>query len=130
MELSTTREATSCAATQEISRFLWNAYFHYRVYKSSPLVPILSPINPVRGIHTSFLQALPLITYMRSSSAPTYPANLILLDLIVLIILGKSSSHEATRMQFSPPSCHFIFLLSRVSPQHPVFKHLRSMLLP
>jgi hypothetical protein len=33
-------------------------------------------------------------------------------------------------MQFSPPSHHFILLWSIYSPQHPVVKHPRSILLP
>jgi hypothetical protein len=33
-------------------------------------------------------------------------------------------------MQFSPTSCHFISLLSKYSPQHPVLKHPQSMFLP
>jgi hypothetical protein len=32
-------------------------------------------------------------------------------------------------MQFSPPSCHFIPLWSKYSPQHPVLKHPQFMFL-
>jgi hypothetical protein len=31
--------------------------------------------------------------------------------------------------QFSPPICHFIPLLSKYSPQHPIFKHPKTMVL-
>jgi hypothetical protein len=50
MELRLSREAASCAATQELLNILWNPKFHYCVHKSPPLISIVSQND---GVHTA-----------------------------------------------------------------------------
>jgi hypothetical protein len=52
MELSTATEAASCAATRDHPNILRTLKVHQCIHKSSPLIPILSRINPIHATPT------------------------------------------------------------------------------
>jgi hypothetical protein len=111
VELSTTQEAKSFAATWQLPSILWNPKVHYRTHKSSPPAPILSQTNPVHtpnpiskrsilmlsihlclglpsGLFHSGFPTNNLYTFLFSPIRTTCPAHLIL-NLIILIILEE-----------------------------------------
>ena len=56
MKQSPSSEANRFAATQEISRTLWNPKVHSRIHKYPPTLPILSQLDPVHTPKSHFLK--------------------------------------------------------------------------
>jgi hypothetical protein len=67
MELSTTREATSCEATRQFPRILRNPKVHYRIHKSSSAVLILGQTNPVHTTQSYLSKVHPNIIHPHTS---------------------------------------------------------------
>jgi hypothetical protein len=64
MEVSPSWEAASRSGTQELPNILRNPKVYYRVHMSSPLIPILSQINPVHTT-SSYLSIFIIFTHLR-----------------------------------------------------------------
>jgi hypothetical protein len=121
MELRPSWETANCAATQKLPSILWNPKVLCRVHNSLPLVPNLSQINPLHITHLRlglpsglFPSSFPTKSYMHFSTLfmrATFPAHLIFLDLIILIMLRKDyklwSSSLCTYLQ--PPVTSSLF---------------------
>jgi hypothetical protein len=121
----------------------------YRIHKSSLPVPVLSQTNPVHttlsrlqdpskyyppthlhlglpsGLFPSDFLTNNLYAYLLAPIRATWPAYLILLDLITLIILGEENRSLSSSL------CSFLHpLRSKYPPQHPVLKHPQSVFIP
>jgi hypothetical protein len=154
MQLSPSREAASCSATQEFRNILRNPKFHFRftwvIHWSlpweKPIQSITLNLTPLRSIlilYTNLRLGLP------SGLFPSgFPTNI-----IHAFLFSPNScympcpSHppwldhsnytwrrvQITKllvMQFSSLSRHFVSLRYKYPPQHPVLNHPQSTCLP
>jgi len=89
IEQNPSSEANSHSSSQEIPYIIWNPNVRYRVYKSSPLVPILSHINPIH--------ILP----------PNFPGRILILSFSLRLGLLNSLFHSGL-----PTKILYVFLMS------------------
>jgi len=71
MEQSRYSKADSHSASQEILRLLWNPKVHFRIHKSSPLIPILSQMKPVPPSHAISIKSILILSSQLRLSLPS-----------------------------------------------------------
>jgi hypothetical protein len=106
MELSTSWEATSCAATQELPNILFNSKAHFWDHMSPPVVPILSQLNPIYTspsyrsmIHFNVIH--PLLLGLPSGLFPyDFPNNILYEFLFTLFVLHALHISFALTLSF------------------------------
>jgi hypothetical protein len=91
MELSPSREAASCPATEKFADILWNPDVHYRDHNSPPLVHILSQINRA---HTTQYYLPTIHLNIIFHLLPVLPNGLLLLLFPLKSYMYSCSSHE------------------------------------
>ena len=69
-------EANWFAASQEITRILWNPKVHYRTHKRPPTVPVLGQPNPVHKPKSHLLEIHPNIIHPSTPRSPQWSLSL------------------------------------------------------
>jgi hypothetical protein len=135
MGSSTTGEANSHSASQEMPRPSRKPNLHYRIHKSQPLIPILTQMNPIHNFliystktHTKIVLAstpmsldwsllyrysdknVILISYLIHPCYMLISSNPILYHLISLIIFGEAYKLRSSSLRnlLQLPATYFI----------------------
>jgi hypothetical protein len=122
MELSPSWEAASCAATQELPKIVWKPKVHYRVHKSSPLVPIRSHINQIHTtpFYISRIHLVLSITYSLTHGVnPSWEAANSAATQEFSSILWNPKVHYRVDMSFP-----LVPILSQINPIHTISSYV------
>ena len=151
MEQSPSWEAKRFSGSQEILRILWNPKVHHHIHKCPPLVPILSPLDP---LHTSTSHFLKIRLNIILQSAPgslkrsltlRFPhqkpsCNSALPHTCYMPLPSHFSRFDHSEnnwravqinklliMKFSPLPFHLAPFRPKYSPQHHILRHTQLM---
>jgi len=131
-------EANSHSARQEIPLLSWHPKVHYCVYKSPPLVPILSQMHPAHTFPLCFLKIHSNIILSSKPRCPKWslPFKFSTQNYLFLTSpICATSPHSSQPPWFNHPNnigwtvqnMRPLLLLApsyvQISPQHPVLKH-------
>jgi len=130
------------SACQEIIRLIWNPKVHYHVHKGTPLVPVLSQMNPVHILSIYFFKIRSNIIRPSKPRSSEWSLSHVSHAFYMLRRINPSLFDHPTNiswsaqvvklliMQSSPVTHHFFPLNCKYSPQHHVLGHPQTLLLP